>query len=143
MLNITLKNVIIYTIVGVLLLVPISIFIGYKFESYLKTLPQKYCYQNFYKYNNKPVDNHVLIINNLKYKNEYISYYKKAKQNLNPSFNFPLIGVPLGSEVYIKGYTDDSSLVEIYVRSRFDHAEFLFYVIPEALHDNPPNLNGR
>jgi len=132
-----------YSIIAGIVLVPISIILSYWFESYLDTLSQRYCYENFLTNNNQPVDNMVLTIHDLKYKNEYIEYYKKVKKGLNPKFNFPIITPPLGGKVYVKGFTEDSSLVEIFIRERFDRAKFLFYVIPEALHDNPPNLTGR
>lgn len=136
------KVIFISLLLGVLSVPFINLLENY-IENYLSQFPQKYCYQNFHNYQNKPVDNLVLIINKLKYKKEYIDYYKKTKEGKNPTFNFPIITPPLGSKVYVKGFTEDSSLVEIYVRDRFSNGQFLFYVVPEALHDNPPNLEDR
>lgn len=139
------KIIIISLIIG-FCFVPITYLFNFILENYLSQFPQRYCYENFDYYEEKPVDNLVLIINKLKYKKEYIEFYKKYKNQKHSdglTFNFPIITPPLGSKVYVKGFTEDSSLVEIYVRDRFSHGQFLFYVIPEAIHDNPPNLDGR
>ena len=130
-----------YSILVGILLVPIGFIFGFWFESYLDSLPQKYCYENYLYHNNVPVDNMALAINDLKYKKEYIEYYKKIKNGLNATFNFPIITPPLGGKVYVKGFTEDSSLVEIFIRNRFDRGQFLFYVIPDFIHNTPPKNN--
>jgi len=103
----------------------------------IKSSPPRYVYETYSKAVNK-----VIFITNLKYKDDYIDYYRKVKDGGNPSFNFPLRTFVEDDPVYVLGYTSDSSLVKVV--SYFNRGTYFGgsytegYVFPEAVHLNPP-----
>lgn len=103
----------------------------------VKQQPQMYCYQTYFG-----PPNSVLIIESLKYRNDYINYYEKVSDGENPSFNFPLKSLPLYSPVYVLGYTNDSLLVDVvsyYDRGARKGGSYTRgWVYAETIHINPP-----
>lgn len=101
--------------------------------------PRAFAYETF----RGPV-NSAFIIEDLKYKNELISFYDSIEKypSSNPIFNFPLKTLPQNDSIYVLGYSEDSSLVEIvsyYDRGRyFGGAYLLGWIYYKTLHDSAP-----
>lgn len=131
------KSIIGFIVIGILYFAGAHIYVTKRNER-IKGLPKHYVYENY-----RGVPNPVLFISNLKYKNEYLNYYTKVKAGGNPSFGFPLKGMPQNDPVYIIDYTSDSTLVKIvsyYNRGKhFGGSYTEGYVFIEALHDSLPN----
>lgn len=111
--------------------------INKNYNAEVKKSPMMYCYQTYYG----PA-NSVLIIENLKYKNDYINYYSLVSKGENPTFNFPLKTMPQHTPVYVISYTKDSLLAEVvsyYDRGvKFGGSFTKGWVYAETLHKEPP-----
>ena len=104
-----------------------------------------YAYQ-YYKGSTKPAA--VLLIKDLKYRDEYISYYKAVLKGENPTLSgkFPLIGLPQYSPLYVIGYTKDSLLAEVvsyHDRGGYFGGNYLKgWVFAKALHYDAPSQSN-
>lgn len=90
--------------------------------------------------------NPVLVISDLKFKNELVDYYNYAKANKDyKSFNFPLKTLPQRFPVYLIEYTSDSLLakvVSLYYRGKSFGGGFTEgYVATTTLHKFSPPQN--
>ena len=100
--------------------------------------PKLYVYETFLG----PA-NPVLIISDLKFKDELCTYYKYARDNKNyTSFSFPLNGLPQNDPVYLLGFSEDSLVAEVvslYYRGKSFGGGFTQgYVSTLTLHNSPP-----
>jgi hypothetical protein len=137
----TKKGIIILTVifVGLAFIFGSNIYITY-YHRKIKTLPKKYVYQTYFG----PA-NSVLIIENLKYKNNLINYYRAIERNpdSNPPIGVPLKTVPQNDAVYVVGFTDDSLLAKVisyYNYGAFRGGSFTKgWVYYKCLHNSPPN----
>jgi hypothetical protein len=113
----------------------------YYHEKYYEELykkPKKFVYETYLG----PA-NLVLMIQDLKYKKDLMSFYNYAElNNKYTSFNFPLKGLPQNEPVYVLGYTEDSLLLEVvslYDRGAHFGGSFTQgYVYYKTVHDVPP-----
>lgn len=93
--------------------------------------------------------NPVMLITELKYKDELVAYYDKlSRGEQTPSFNFPLNSIFFERPVYIVGATPDSQLVEVVYYTTVDrYGNYVKgYVDKRTLKDAPaPDsvLNGK
>lgn len=105
----------------------------------VKKSPQKFPYETYWG-----VPNPVLFIKDLKYEQEYLTYYKGVKKKETPTVKFPVIDLPSNKPIYIIGYSKDSLLakfVSLYDRGKYFGGSYTEgYIILDALHDNPPTL---
>ena len=67
-----------------------------------------YVYQTFWG----PA-NPAMIIEDKKYKDDLVTYYKQAEKGENPIFNFPLKTLPQYEPVYVLEFTEDSLLAKV------------------------------
>ena len=124
-------------ILSVIIFLVGSYIIDTNWEKWIMSHPKKYCYHYFFG----PA-NHVLVIESLSYRDEYIEYYNNVSKGENPTISFPLIAMPTTLPVYIMEYSSDSVLVD--VASFFDGNEkyggnyIRGWVLASTLHDNPP-----
>lgn len=134
------KNTI--TAVSSILIVLIFLGLGFYYDSYHKMVrssPKAYAYDTFMG----PV-NPVFIIEDLKYAQELVSFYEsiQKKPDSIPSFNFPLKTLPQNDPIYVVGYAEDSSLVEIvsyYDRGKYFGGSYLRgWVYRKTLHVEAP-----
>ena len=72
----------------------------------MKILPKKVVY-----WPNLKTSSPVLYIKELKYANEYTSYFNKITNGIDTTFDFPLKTIPGGDTIYVLGYIRDSNLV--------------------------------
>ena len=97
-----------------------------------------YPYQTYYG-----AANLVLIISDLKYKEELVFYYEFMKENKRDTFfNFPLKGLPPSEPVYVLGYSEDSLVAEVvslyYRGAHFGGGFTQGWVATSVLHKEPP-----
>lgn len=100
--------------------------------------PKMYPYESFIG----PA-NHVLIISDIKYKDELVFHYEYVKKNKKyKSFSFPLKGLPVSEPVYILGYSEDSLVAEVvslyYRGAHFGGGFTQGWVATSVLHKEPP-----
>jgi hypothetical protein len=112
-------------------------FINKYYHKDVKNKPKMYVYHTFYGPKNP-----VLIIENLKYKENYVQFYKKVSQGKNPTFDFPLKTLPTNHPVYLIEFTSDSLLAKVV--SYYDYGimrggDFTKgWVYAKCLHKEPP-----
>ena len=97
-----------------------------------------YCYDTFFG-----PPNSALIVKDLSYGDSLIKYYRLAEQGKVPIGNFPLLGLPTDTPVYVMGYVgSDSLLVDIvnyWDKGGKSRGNYLRgYVYAGTLHEVPP-----
>lgn len=114
-------------------------FYNKSYHENIKLHPEMYAYQTYWG----PA-NSVLIIEDLKYKDELVDYYSKIifDTTSNPIIKVPLKTLPQYEPVYVVGYTNDSLLAEVvsyYDRGiKFGGNYLRGWVYVKTLHKNPP-----
>jgi hypothetical protein len=110
-----------------------------KYHENIQKHPKKFIYETFYG----PA-NPVLIIEDLKYKDSLIDYYKKleSRPKYEPYFNFPLKTIPTNDPVYLINISEDGQLgefVSYYDRGNMFGGSFLRgWAYINTIHDTPP-----
>ena len=109
-------------------------------KSKLRDWPEKYVYNRY-----EPLNQVVLFIRDLDYKNQYLQYVKDDLSGKNEiPINFPLRNsLPKGEIIYTRKYLPDSSLVEFYspeyhhrlwgFRTGYIHRKFVYDSLPNQL----------
>lgn len=97
-----------------------------------------YAYETYYG----PA-NLVLMISDLKYKDDLVFYYDFMRYNRRDTFiKFPLKGLPPSEPVYVLGYSEDSLVAEVvslyYRGAHFGGGFTQGWVATSVLHKDPP-----
>lgn len=127
-----------FVFIGLLFLVG-GYFMNQSYHSIVKMSPKMFVYQTFFG----PA-NSAFIIEDLKYKEALIAYYDTIANNpnANPVIEMPLKTLPQYEPVYVMGYSEDSTLVDIvsyYDRGAYFGGSYLRgWVYIKTLHENPP-----
>lgn len=111
-------------------------FIG---EFLLHSLPKKYYYVTN-KFTTDSLDKPetaMVALRNIKYKNDYLRYYECKKLMNDCIISDASDFVSEDTYVFIDWYDEDLSLV--FIPSRFNKLDFLYWVHKDALHDKPKN----
>jgi hypothetical protein len=81
-----------------------------------------------------------LVIDDLKYSDSLIDYYRKTEKGINPYINFKTYNVPIDTTVYIINYeTKDSLIAKVlfhYKTSYNDEDNKVVYMYSKLLHNN-------
>ena len=137
------KNILIGLIIILIFSVPIGgYFYSTKYNDWVKSQPKKYAYI-YYKGADSPAA--VIVLQSLDYKRGYLDYYREVEKGNNPHMpnNIQIVGIPYRTQIYIIGYTEDSSLAK-FVCYENQGSHFFFngwaegYVYVKALHENQP-----
>jgi len=135
------KIISILVFVGLIFLVG-GYFINQSYHKKVKMSPKMYVYQTFFGSANS-----ALIIDDLNFKKALIAYYDTIANNpdANPVIELPLKTLPQYEPVYVMGYSDDSTLVDVvsyYDRGAYFGGSYLRgWVYIKTLHANPPIKN--
>jgi hypothetical protein len=110
-----------------------------KYHENIRKHPKKFIYETI----NGPA-NPVLIIEDLRYKDSLINYYKKleSRPKNEPFFNFPLKTIPINDPIYLINISDDGQLgefVSYYDRGAMFGGSFLRgWTYINTIHDTLP-----
>jgi hypothetical protein len=124
-------------VVGLLCVIGMH-FYNQHYHEDVKSRKKMYCYQTFWG-----PPNSALIVKDLDYGRKLIDYYKLVEKGDNPPIEFPLLGLPTDTPVYIMGYAgSDSLLVDIvnyWDKGGKSRGNYLRgYVYAGTLHEVPP-----
>ncbi|WP_299819784.1 hypothetical protein [uncultured Pontibacter sp.] len=106
-----------------------------RFHEDVKSSPKKYSYDI-----SREVLNPVMVITDLKYKQDLVEYYDKLSSGEStPVFHFPLNSILLKEPVYVIGATPDSQLIEVvlYLTEDLNGNYMRGYMDKRTLHDLP------
>lgn len=106
-----------------------------QFHEDVRSKPKKYSYDM-----SRGVLNPVMVITNLKYKQDLIDYYDKLNSGEStPVFNFPLNSILPKQPVYVVGATPDSLLVEVvlYLTEDMNGNYMRGYIDKRTIHSFP------
>lgn len=78
------------------------------YYTYVHTLDYGYCYDTTMGYPNQ-----CLTIDDLSFKDQLLAYYDKHMNHKEASYSFPLNTIGVKTKLYILGYTEDPTLVNI------------------------------
>ncbi len=80
-----------------------------------------------------------LFIENIKYKDSLIDYYKKINKGINPIFNFKSHPIPIDTAIYVIEYLkEDTNIAKILFHYRVEYCNEenkVAYVYSKLLHD--------
>ncbi len=107
------------------------------YHRYIMSHKKMYCYDTFFG-----PPNSALMITDLGYGESLIKYYQLEEKGRTPVGNFPLLGLPTDTPVYVMGYVGkDSMLVDIvnyWDKGGKSRSSYLRgYVYSKTLHDKP------